>query len=256
MKTIKIAEVKIVSLEDINFVKGNRKIYNKHVEKMYKLIGKYGFADTIKLVVIDGKYYAAEGQHRVRALKQHNIKEVPCSIIDWLGNDIEEIQKFIISLNAHNKKWDLIDDIKSWADLEKEDYVYLLEKITKNKVLSVGSIVSCYDGVRRQHTRVKNGNLKITDKRFSEHLLKELTTFVEKVKKKKANSKITYCAAEKIFNSDDRYDVLDAFVMCAETTILSDQILPDGDKIFDEWWEKQVLGIYLPMIKKNKFKAA
>lgn len=256
MDTIKVATVKMVDLKDINFVKGNRKIYNKHVEKMYKLIGKYGFADTIKVVPIEGKYYAVEGQHRVRALMQHNIKQVPCSIVDWLGEDIEEIHQFIISLNAHNKQWSLIDDIKSWADLDKKDYVYLLDKINANKTLSVGSVVSCYDGVRRQHTRVKKGMFKIKDRKFSDHLLNKLTEFVDKVKKKKANSKITYCAAEKIFNSTDRYDVLEAFLMCAETSILADQTLPDGDKIFDSWWDNQVLGIYLPMIKKSKLKVA
>lgn len=252
---IKIARVKIIPINKIKFIKGNRSTYESHIQKMYDLLDTYGFADTIKVVPKDGFYYAVEGQHRVCALKLHGVKEILCSVVDWLGDDLEEIQRFIISLNAHNKTWDLLDSIKSWADLEKENYKYLLGKVKDySNVLSVGSIVSCFDGVRRQHNSVKKGKLKILDKDFSETLLDSMKNFVVSNGKKKANSKITYCAAELIYNSGDqiRYQVLQAFLLAANTHLnLSDEPLPDGDKAFDYWFEQVVMKTYYPIIKQN-----
>lgn len=252
---IKIARVEMIPISKIKFIKGNRGTYESHIQKMYDLIDTYGFADTIKVIPEDNFYWAAEGQHRVSALKLHGVKEVPCSIIDWLDDDLEEIQRFIISLNAHNKAWDLIDSIKSWADLKKDNYEYLLNKVRNyNNVLSVGSIVSCFDGVRRQHNSVKKGKLKILDKDFSETLLDAMKNFVVSNGKKKANSKITYCAAELIYNSGNeiRYQVLQAFLLAANTHLnSSDEPLPDGDKAFDYWFEQVVMKTYYPIIKQN-----
>jgi hypothetical protein len=256
MKTnIKIARVEIIPINKIKFIKGNRNTYESHIQKMYDLIDTNGFADTIKVIPKEDYYCAVEGQHRVSALKLHGVKEVPCSIIDWLGEDVEEIQRFIISLNAHNKTWDLIDSIKSWADLKKENYGYLLDKVKNyNNVLSVGSIVSCFDGIRRQHNSVKKGKLKILDKDFSETLLEAMKNFVVSNGKKKANSKITYCAAELIYNSGDdiRYKVLQAFLLAANTHLnTTEEPLPDGDKAFDYWFEEVVMKTYYPIIKQN-----
>ena len=256
MKTdIKIARVEMIPMNKIKFIKGNRGMYESHIQRMYDLIDTYGFADTIKVIPESDFYWAAEGQHRYQALKLHGVKEVPCSIVDWLDDDVEEIQKFIISLNAHNKAWDLPDSIKSWADLKKENYEYLLDKVKNyGNVLSVGSIVSCFDGVRRQHTSVKKGKLKILDKNFSETMLEAMKNFVVSNGKKKANSKITYCAAELIFNSGEeiRYKVLQAFLLAANTHLnSSNEPLPDGDKAFDYWFEELVMKTYYPIIKQN-----
>ena len=97
-----VSRVETLPLRKINMIDGNRDINQSHVQKMYDLIADNGFADTIKVVQRGKRYYAVEGQHRLESLRLHKIKEVPCSIIDWLGDDFEEIQSYIIDLNAHN----------------------------------------------------------------------------------------------------------------------------------------------------------
>ena len=113
---INIAETKMLPIDSIKFIDGNREIVESHVQKMYDLIEDNGFADTIKVAKKKDSYYAVEGQHRIVALKLHNVSTIPCSIVDWLDEDFEEIQGFIIDLNAHNRTWTLYDYVKSWAD--------------------------------------------------------------------------------------------------------------------------------------------
>lgn len=244
---IRTAEVKTLPINKIQFIKGNRDLYGNHVQRMYDLIQENGFVDTIKVIKLKNKYYAAEGQHRIEALKMHNIKKIPCSIIDWVSNSFDDVHRYIIDLNAHNKGWNLYDYIKSWADDEKKDYVYLKEQIAKyNKNLSVGSICTCYDGHVRLHKQIRKGKFEIKNKDFSNYILDELYNFVEKFGKAKANSKIVTNAAHRILMfKGDKIRLLKAFLLVASSYIAANkEPLPDGEKAFTYWFENAVVPFY------------
>ena len=66
---IKIAQTKMLPINSIKFIDGNREIVESHATKMFNLIEENGFADTIKVAEKDGQYYAVEGQHRKSCLK-------------------------------------------------------------------------------------------------------------------------------------------------------------------------------------------
>lgn len=241
---IRTAKVETLPIAKIQFIKGNRDLYENHVQRMYDLIEENGFVDTIKVIKLRNKYYAAEGQHRIEALKMHNIKKIPCSIIDWVSNSFDEVHRYIIDLNAHNKGWNLYDYIKSWADDDKKDYVYLKEQIAKyGKNLSVGSIATCYDGQIRHHKLIRCGKFKITDKMFSDKLSKDLNSFIGKFGKRKANSKVMTSAAHHIFNfKGNRAKLLKAFLLVASSYITANkEPLPDGEIAFQYWFENAVV---------------
>lgn len=241
-----ISRVETLPLNKINFIDGNRDINESHVQKMYDLIAENGFADTIKVVQRGKKYFAVEGQHRLQSLKLHKIKEVPCSVIDWLGGDFEEIQSYIIDLNAHNRSWTLYDYVKSWADKKIPNYVHLRNQmINYQKTLSNGVVATCYDGISRSHVPLKKGNLKFVDVTFSNDLVEALSRLVSKWGKRRLPAQILRHVATIIMDSKDKYGLLKAFQFSVNTHLSSSQEpLPDGDESFAYWFQNVVLEVY------------
>lgn len=249
---IKIAETKMLPINSIQFIDGNREVVESHATKMFNLIEENGFADTIKVVENNGKYYAVEGQHRIVALKLHNVKEVPCSIIDWLDEDFEEIQSFIIDLNAHNRTWTLYDYVKSWADKKIPEYTHLRNQmINYQKTLSNGVVATSYDGITRSHPSLKNGSLKFIDKTFSDTLVDTFSQMVSKWGKKRLPALVLRSASDMILNhKDDRYGMLRAFKLAAVSHLTtSNEPMPDGDESFKYWFEHNVLNGTYELIK-------
>jgi len=249
---IKIAKTKMLPVNSIKFIDGNREIVESHATKMFNLIEENGFADTIKVAEKDGEYYAVEGQHRIVALKLHNVKEVPCSIIDWIDEDFEEIQSFIIDLNAHNRQWNLYDYVKSWADKKLPQYTHLRNQmINYQKTLSNGVVATSYDGVVRSHPSIKNGSLKFIDKTFSDTLVDTLSQMVSKWGKKRLPAQVLRQASDMILShKDDRYGMLRAFKLAAVNHLTtSNEPMPDGDESFKYWFENNVLNGTYELIK-------
>lgn len=250
---IKIAETKMLPINSIKFIDGNREVVDSHVTKMFNLIDENGFADTIKVVEKNGKYYAVEGQHRIVALKLHNVKEVPCSIIDWLDEDFEEIQGFIIDLNAHNRSWTLYDYVKSWSDKKIPEYTHLRNQmINYQKTLSNGVVATSYDGVQRGHPALKNGKLKLIDRSFSDTLIDTFSNMVAKWGKKRLPAQVLRQVSFNIMHhKEDRHGILRAFKLAAVNHLTtSNEPLPDGDESFTYWFEHTVLkGTYEGLIK-------
>jgi len=252
---IKIAQTKVLPINSIKFIDGNREVVQSHVQKMYNLIDENGFADTIKVAIKDGEYYAVEGQHRIVALKIHGIKEVPCSVVDWIDDDFEEIQSFIIDLNAHNKQWTLYDYVKSWADKKIPEYTHLRNQmISYQKTLSNGVVATSYDGVSRTHPNLKKGNLKFIDKPFSDTLTETFSDMVTKWGKKRLPAQVMRQASVNIMGfKDDRYGMLRAFKLASVNHLTTSvEPLPDGDESFSYWFEHNVVkGTYETLIKNK-----
>lgn len=244
---INVSKVELMEISSIKFVDGNREINESHVQRMYNLITENGFADTIKVAEHNNEYYCLEGQHRVEALKLHGVKNLPCSIIDWLGYDFEEIQQYIIDLNAHNKQWNLYDYTKSWADKKIFEYVYLRNQmITYQKTLSNGVVATCYDGFLRTHLPLRKGKLTFINKKFSDDLVDTLSKLVTKFGKKNYGAQVLRLAARHIlYSKEDRYGMLKAFQLASINHItINKEPLPDGDESFLYWFENTVKEYY------------
>jgi hypothetical protein len=244
---INVSQTEVLPITSINFVEGNREVSESHVQKMYNLISENGFADTIKVVKKKNKYYAVEGQHRVQALKLHKIAQVPCSVIDWIDSDFEDIQSFIIDLNAHNKQWTLYDYVKSWSDKKIPEYMHLRNQmINYQKTLSNGVVATCYDGIERGHPSIKSGNLKFINKEFSEDLCETLSTLVSRYGKRRMPAQVLRHAAKLIINyKEDRYGMLKAFQLASSNHLsVNRDPLPDGDESFAYWFKNTVVEFY------------
>jgi len=241
---INISKVEMINISSIKFIDGNREINESHVQKMYNLINENGFADTIKVAEHNNKFYCLEGQHRIEALKLHKLKEVPCSIISWLGYDFEEIQQYVIDLNAHNKQWNIYDYTKSWADKKIYEYVHLRNQmISYQKTLSNGVVATCYDGVTRSHPALKKGKLSFIHKSFSDDLIETLSNMVSKFGKNKLPAQVLRNAAQSIvLFKGNKYKLLKSFQKAASNQItINKEPLADGDETFKYWFENVVM---------------
>lgn len=244
---LKFAEVAMVATNKIHFVEGNRDVAESHKEKMKSLIEDYGFADTIKVMKEGNRYYAIEGQHRLKALKELGAKEVPCSIVDWLSTeDFDEVQNFIISMNAHNKQWTLYDYVKSYSDKGIEEYKHLRHQmIAYSKTLSNGVVATIYDGVLRAHSKLKKGNLTFMNKEVSDHVAENISNMVSKWGKKNLTSQALRHACYIIINKDEPYAYLRAFKLAVSNHLSSSkEPLPDGDESFNFWFDTTVEETY------------
>jgi hypothetical protein len=251
---IKIAKMATVPLNRIKTINGNREVSESHKEQFKRLIQKRGFGGSLNVGVKNQDYYILEGQHRLRALFELGVREVPCSIIDWIDVDnFDEVQPFIIDMNAHNKKWQLEDYIKSFADKSLKEYVYLRKQIQKySNTLSPGVVVTIYDGVKRGHKQLKKGNLIYINKEFSDFLIETLSKMVDQWSKKKLPAQTLRQATYMILNSDDPYGYTRAFKLATTTQLTTGkEPMPDGDDTFAHWFENTVEETYL-IIKNIK----
>lgn len=250
----------MLNVKDIKTLEENREVVESHVLKMKRLIEENGFADTIKVVHKDNVYYAVEGQHRKLALISLGIEQVPCSVVDWIDeleaeDDDFSIQNYIVSLNAHNKKWSLYDFIKSNSrsnHINAKKYESLRSAMVQNqKLLSNGVVASCFDGERRYHNKLKDKSFSNWDIEFSMDLVESLSTLVARYGKRALSAQVTRAAASEIFSSKtkDRYKLMSAFESAVKRHFATNGTgedalpIPDGDDSFSYWWKDVVLGI-------------
>lgn len=244
---LKFAEVAMIATEKIEFVEGNRDVAENHKEKMKSLIEDYGFADTIKVMKQGRRYYALEGQHRLRALTELGAKQVPCSVIDWLdAEDFDEVQNFIISMNAHNKQWNLYDYVKSYSDKGIEEYKHLRHQmITYSKTISNGVVATIYDGALRGHKSLKEGNLKFVNRDFSDHLAENISKMVSQWGKNNLPAQVLRKSCYLILNKQEPYAYLRAFKLAVSNHLSSSkEPIPDGDESVAFWFNNTVEETY------------
>jgi hypothetical protein len=145
----------------------NRDIVSNHFQQFGKKIEQYGWLSPI---IIDEKGNIIEGHHRAMAAEKLNLDIIPVYIVDWVNtSNLNEYQKYIISLNSSNRPWGAIDYLKSFSR-NKVDYKYVNTKYNETKdVFSVGNVLNIYfDSGSNQ--RFKDGLSTIKNKDFSEFL--------------------------------------------------------------------------------------
>ena len=169
MKTnkIKFGSALNLEIEKLTHSLVNRDTVDNHVDTMVSLIKNYGFLSPI---IVNSKYNIIEGHHRVLAAQKLEIKIIPVYIVDWVDTEnLDEYQKYIISLNANNRKWTSLDYLKSFSR-NKEDYRYVNNKYNKYKnILSVGNLLNFYFNSGSNVT-FRNGKGKIKDMNYSDYL--------------------------------------------------------------------------------------
>jgi disulfide oxidoreductase YuzD len=155
----------------------NRDIVENHSASFEKKIKDFGW---LLPVVIDSNNNILEGHHRVLSAERIGLKTVPVYIVDWLDTkDLDEAQKVIISLNNNNRKWGVIDFLKSYS-LNKNDYKKVYDIYNKNsEYFAVGAITLMYFN-SGCNTTFKDGKAKIKDIEFSNYLLNEIKELVKK----------------------------------------------------------------------------
>lgn len=236
---IKIAEVIYLPVKDLHFIEGNRSTQVKHEQKMFDLISENGFADTIKVAKSKNKYRVIEGQHRLNALRELGVEEVPCSVIDWIGDDFDALQQYIIDLNAHNKQWTLYDYVKSWSDKKIYEYIHLRRQLNEYKhTLSNGVVASVYDGENRRHNALKEGRLKFKNIDLSEEMIEIFSNLVGKYGKTLLKPQMLGNAAMLIHRTK-RKDVLNAFSIAVNAHLATSNPnpIPVGDEDFKHWFD-------------------
>ena len=145
----------------------NRDIVENHSNNFSKKLNEYGWLSP---VIIDDKGNIIEGHHRVLASEKLNLNSVPVYIVDWVNTkDLDEYQKYIISLNNSNRAWSALDYLKSFSR-NKESYLYVYNQLIASKaVFSVGNVLNIYFNSGSNQT-FKDGRSSIKNQEFSEYL--------------------------------------------------------------------------------------
>ena len=292
----------------------NRQRTVKHINTMEGTIREYGFADVIKVFAITStedvfagftpedieefrskgldtsiaiKYTIAESAHRVESLRiLHPTTDplVPIAVIDWISvNDVEEVQKLIISLNVTGKTWTIFDYVKSHAEMTNRSNVKLFREIRDNMklltsskitgtVLTNGLVAGIYSKMIMGHDPLRNGNLTIskTDRKYLDKLLQRIPSWCTSTGTKKISNQFLrrliyfmWNVQSIIVNKHNKLDFkkwstfLDRVLIQAGAG-LKVSPLPDGDDTFYKWWLEvcQELGIdwdtSVGMYKKQK----
>lgn len=127
--------LKKMKLSDIHLSQANRDIVRPHVERLKELIRKYGYINSLPIIV-DEDGMIIDGQHRFIACQELKIE--PPIVVD-ASFDIVPI------LNSTQLRWTIVDYVKYYAAKGYEHYV-VLEQLCKAKDLKPGIIYNIIFG--------------------------------------------------------------------------------------------------------------
>ena len=222
----------------------NRDIVSKHSDLFGKKISAYGWLSP---VIIDEKGNIIEGHHRVISAQRINLKTVPAYIVDWVDTkNLDEYQKYIISLNNSNRKWGALDYLKSYSR-NKKDYSFVFNKYVANKeILTVGNILNIYFNSGASAS-FKEGESKIKNREFSNFLLKNILSLKKEFGSKKIQAYTLrevakFCNGKLNQNKEEAQLIFNEIRILAETDspILSsiEHILPFLNKTLTNYRKK------------------
>lgn len=170
-KAIKLQTMKLIKLNTkkeinkLNHLPFNRKfkVRNDLIEKM----NQYGFTVPILVLLTDivngiTSKWIVDGQHRLSTAIYLNI--TPYAVVktsEELGlHTMEDIVKYVASLNSASKAWNLLNYVESYNYLNYKEYRKLLE-LTNKSPYSVNTIGQLLYGIRGRGyctKQIKEGN--------------------------------------------------------------------------------------------------
>lgn len=212
-------------LKDLSQSLVNRDIVSKHSEQFGKKIEEFGFLVPI---IADHKGNIIEGHHRALSAESIGMESVPVYIVDWVDTkNLDEYQKYIISLNNNNRKWTPEDYLKSFSR-NKNQYKLVYNRYIKHKEkLSLGTIIRCYFN-EGSSNRFRSGESKISNLEFSEFILKGMVKLRKDYGAKKVQSYTTNKMAD-FLNSrvrDSKNNYLEAQYILDKITELAEENSP------------------------------
>jgi hypothetical protein len=116
---MKLGTVIEMEPETLVFNKQNRTVNSKHVARLKNAIAKRNLLH-INPIKINSKREIIDGQHRVTAAIELQLKEVPCLVVNA---SVDEA----VLLNQHAKNWSGMDFAHYWASQGKEDYLQFIK---------------------------------------------------------------------------------------------------------------------------------
>ena len=186
-KEIKIAQVKYVSLNQIQIKPENREHKKKNVLKMIEKITKMQFIDTLKVFPENSKgiYEVAEGNRRMESLmslcrdEDKDLPIWPVSILPKSHYDADDIDNVIQTLSDFNKDnigWNMYDYVSRWAKTSRKVYQNMIKDMNKfvgqQELLTNVLVCSIYTGQKSNYVKVKDGSFTGRDEQYT-NLIKE-----------------------------------------------------------------------------------
>lgn len=190
--------------------------------------------NLIKTDLITGKteIYIADGQHRAMTAQFLDIPYYGI-LVEKTFSTVEEIVKYVATLNSTQREWQPKDYIDAYAYLGKDEYKRLLW-IKEKSSYSLTCVASMLYGVRSRGTikeRIQSGDFKCNYTKHTEYVLK-LAGLLSKTKRPNQREilSICYISATKVFNEKN-------FIKMYEMHINNtpDMELNDTLDLFTQW---------------------
>lgn len=139
---------------------GNRELKRAKISKLKKNILKYGWLRNP--ILVNEKFEIIDGQHRYEALKELGY---PIEYIVDEGTSLIECQ----ALNLAQANWNQTDYIRSYAENNIEDYIYLNDLINKYEKIGINTIFyAICDLAQTSTTKVQAGEFKCTKQQYED----------------------------------------------------------------------------------------
>lgn len=145
-------------------LEGNRIVDQKKVNKIKKSINEVGYISNP--IIVNENMEIIDGQHRLEALKE-------------LGKPVEYIVqknlniKEVLFMNINQEKWNMMDYIKSYAELGNESYKKLLDLIELYPIYNLNTIGCAIKGINKIGNKLlQRGALEVSTFEYENAIVK------------------------------------------------------------------------------------
>lgn len=170
-------------------LEGNRSVTELRVKKISNSIKTVGY--VMNPIIVNERFEVIDGQGRLEVLRRLELP-VYYIVVNGIG------RKECIAMNINQTNWSLYDYIQSYAEIEMEPYVYLLDVLNafkKNFKLPV--ILNAITGkIDSASVAVRDGRFTCTKEEY-EHgreILSWLTQFVPIISRVQGHTEFYYMA--------------------------------------------------------------
>jgi len=151
-------------------ISGNRVVNKAHVKKLAQSIAEDTELSAYVPVIVNDKMQVIDGQHRLEALKT---LKLPIYYVKAGGLGLTDVQ----ALNTRTKVWGPMDFAKSYAELNKKDYITYLAFRNKYKLphnVTMSFLGKNTGGGGSSKEMFRNGKFKVLDAILAAQLCENL----------------------------------------------------------------------------------
>lgn len=140
---------------DLKFNESNRRVDVRHVARIKNAIAKRNLLH-INPIKINQKMEIIDGQHRVQAALDLDLKMVPCLVVNATIDDA-------VLLNQHSKNWSGLNFAQYWAAQGKPDYKKFIAFVEETHIKGSTALKLLARGESFHYGNFKEGSFKIGD---------------------------------------------------------------------------------------------